>query len=100
MEPLLGTVAWINLYRSGDYVGRSVWRSTDTQEELYDTAKPWTSPGGAAAEACIGPGAHTHYWDETADAVARALDSTIRSIIVAETADKLVATAIDRITPS
>src|SRR6267142_2568661 len=68
---------WVNFYRSGDYVGRSIW----TNEVFGRTAGPDnigaypdpvtadTFPDHASlasaerVDACIGLGAHTHYWD-------------------------------------
>ncbi len=64
-EPLADRLAelhlasWTNLYRSGDYIGRALG----------------FAPGAeGTSEACIGIGAHTHYWDETAPAVGEELD--------------------------
>jgi hypothetical protein len=70
----LGIGAWTNAYRTGDYIGRFLWRSDGS----------WI-PGdvfraSARAEAAIGPGAHTHYWDKTADEIADALDSVIAAL--------------------
>ena len=48
---------WSNFYRSGDYVGRSLWHQD--------------------ADLCIGAGAHTHYWDKTAPKIAEELDFLI-----------------------
>lgn len=66
---------WINFYRSGDYVGRGIWQANDHngwQIGEHPTAVP------AVTEICIGIGAHTHYWDETADStVGTMLDSLI-----------------------
>jgi hypothetical protein len=87
----MGLTRWVNAYRSGDYVGRAIWRQTvDGCEWLYRAA-----PSDAATrfvgdvppvtyvsedahrsrrELCIGAGAHTHYWDATAKAIAVELD--------------------------
>jgi hypothetical protein len=68
----LGVTHWTNVYRTGDYVGRYLWQSTD----------PWT-PGHvyddhvSRREFTIGQGAHTHYWDRTASKVADTLDQII-----------------------
>jgi hypothetical protein len=75
----------VNTYRSGDYVGRSLWL-----DEWYNrngggphqglTSEPiYAANDVLRVEACIGAGAHTHYWDDTAPDVARALDQLIRS---------------------
>ena len=74
----LGVTEWRNLYRSGDYVGRSLWldewycRTTSQQP-----SKMYVASAGRRSEACIGTGAHTHYWDDTAPDVARELNSLI-----------------------
>jgi len=79
---------WVNFYRSGDYVGRSVW----TYDVFGRTSGP--ADGGSfpnpyvpeifqdgvapnpahRIDACIGLGAHTHYWDRTAPDVSTQLD--------------------------
>ena len=60
----LGVRQWINAYRSGDYIGRSLW--------------PDLRAGDATrTESCIGAGAHTHYWDKTAPMIAETLDRLI-----------------------
>ena len=74
----LGVTEWRNLYRSGDYVGRSLWldewygrTTSEKPDEMYLARAPRRSEG------CIGAGAHTHYWDDTAADVARELNSLI-----------------------
>lgn len=91
-EPLeLGLERWVNAYRSGDYVGRALWRSEETDGEVLWVARERGSekPGiehtvsedaaGRRRELCLGSGAHTHYWDSTADAVAFELDLLVCS---------------------
>src|SRR5688572_21063540 len=85
----MGLERWVNAYRSGDYVGRALWRHQDatytyrpffSEDESY-----WEAPTvfvsedthGYRRELCIGEGAHTHYWDETASLVAVELDRLI-----------------------
>ena len=79
----LGLDRWVSAYRSGDYVGRSLWL-----DEWYlrtpDDADPRTTPpllvkstDGTHAEMCIGAGAHTHYMDDTAPDIAWMLDQLI-----------------------
>lgn len=76
---------WINYYRSGDYIGRSIW-----EDEWLGRNKEETTGGARLAspaifkdkqntriEACIGLGAHTHYWDRTAPDVAEKLNELI-----------------------
>lgn len=79
----LGLKHWVGAYRSGDYVGRSLWL-----DEWYlrtpNDADPRTGPpflaqsnDGTRAEMCIGAGAHTHYMDDTAPDIAWMLDRLI-----------------------
>jgi pimeloyl-ACP methyl ester carboxylesterase len=74
---------WVNVYRSGDYVGRSLWL-----DEWYFRTDPKLNNGrypnpihvatnDTCSEMCIGAGAHTHYWDDTAPDVAETLNSLI-----------------------
>ena len=79
----LGLDRWVSAYRSGDYVGRSLW----LDEWYFRTPKdadPRTTPpllveseDGTRAEMCIGAGAHTHYMDDTAPDIAWMLDQLI-----------------------
>lgn len=87
----LGVRHWENLYRTGDYVGRSLWLDEWYRRNTGGDARPsGGSPparlarvvaGGngapTVAEACIGNGAHTHYWDTTAPDVAERIDALI-----------------------
>ena len=91
----LGVALWVNAYRSGDYVGRHLWRPDDCAEAYRATdapvAQPWVAAAVPAPEAsedghpparvefCIGGGAHTHYWDRTAPSIALTLDSLIQT---------------------
>jgi hypothetical protein len=82
-----GLELWDNAYRSGDYIGRNLWR-TDPCGYLWDgdvSGSPLHAPvqnnstdGTRRLEFCIGAGAHTHYWDETAPMIALELDRLIR----------------------
>jgi hypothetical protein len=87
----MGVTRWVNAYRSGDYVGRTLWRqSLDSTESINRPA-----PSDAATrcvgdvppviyvsedahrsrrELCIGAGAHARYRDATARPVAVELD--------------------------
>jgi len=72
----LGIGLWVNAYRSGDYVGRSLWR-TENDKDVWD-------PDAVLHEDerngfCIGAGAHMHYWDGTSAAILRELDSLIKT---------------------
>lgn len=83
----LGVRRWINVYRSGDYVGRSMWLM-----EWYHRTRGGDAGGGyhlpfftsttlhgdvEVSEGCIGAGAHTHYWDMTAPDVSDRIDALI-----------------------
>lgn len=76
---------WINYYRSGDYVGRSIWEdgwylrnNAGDAAGGYPTAPEiFNDPVSTRVEACIGLGAHTHYWDRTAPDVAEKLNELI-----------------------
>jgi hypothetical protein len=72
---------WINAYRSGDYVGRYLWR-TDPCGYLWTPHFAGSKPANSMdregrVEFCIGGGAHTHYWDATARPIAWTLDELI-----------------------
>lgn len=79
----LGVAQWINYYRSGDYVGRSIWEDdwylrTAAGGGAFPTVPDiFKDPAKTRVEACIGLGAHTHYWDRTAPDVAIRLDLLI-----------------------
>jgi hypothetical protein len=77
----LGVERWVSAYRSGDYVGRSLWL-----DEWYDREVPARpgdvyiakeNPAGRREEMCIGAGAHQHYWDQSAPDIAEKLDELI-----------------------
>lgn len=82
----LGLDLWLNAYRSGDYIGRSIWL-----DEWYDRslAEPGAYPSQGiyvavddpadprCVEMCIGAGAHQHYWDQSAPDIAEKLDFLI-----------------------
>ncbi len=82
----LGVNRWMNAYRSGDYVGRSVWLNEWYDREVPARVDPnkrgpvyvatENSPG-PREEMCIGAGAHQHYWDESAPDIAKKLDELI-----------------------
>jgi hypothetical protein len=77
----LGVATWVNGYRSGDYVGRAIWRS-EADPLLFQPAAP--DPGrrgisrqGRRAEFCLGSGAHTHYFDDDAVVLAQEIDRLV-----------------------
>jgi hypothetical protein len=73
-----GAVMWSNAYRSGDYVGRQLWQDP-TGPTVWNPAPAarWDSPNGDRSDFCIGSGAHTHYWDDTAPRIGAELDRLI-----------------------
>jgi hypothetical protein len=72
----LGLTRWVNAYRTGDYVGRNLWSHDDgSHDDKYDPRKRLITK--SREEFAVGPGAHTHYWDKTADVVAEQLDAII-----------------------
>jgi hypothetical protein len=68
LRPVTGT--WVNLYRSGDYVGRALWARDPDAPEVFDPERPaydLRAPGGPrVVEGCVGAGSHTGYWSEAA----------------------------------
>lgn len=81
----LGLRSWINAYRSGDYIGRCLWR-TETHHDAWTPEKPATDLAAHPThEFCIGAGAHTHYWDHTAPDIAEQLRNLVRAALPLET---------------
>jgi hypothetical protein len=85
----LGIEVWLNHYRSGDYVGRSLWldqwmdRTGSGDQKGEFPAEPTADQFADQAnhpkrvEACIGLGAHTHYWDRSAPDIGMVVDELI-----------------------
>lgn len=78
----MNVTLWTNAYRSGDYIGRSLWlgqwlyrNGTGNTRQPPDIA--YVDAPQSCAEMCIGLGAHTHYWDRSAPEVAAMLDQLI-----------------------
>lgn len=67
---------WVNLFTSGDYVGRPIWQTQDTggiwKYQSFRTAV--LGPG--RRERCLGDGTHTRYW--TSADVAAEIDEQLR----------------------
>ena len=91
----LGLTRWVNAYRSGDYVGRYLWRPDlcgfKYATPAVDATHPWpagsfpviasaSAPLANRREFCVGAGAHTHYWDGTAPQIGLELDALIRDV--------------------
>jgi len=81
----LGVERWVNAYRSGDYIGRSLWLNewysrttagTGEYPQTISVAQDHATPP-IREEMCIGAGAHQHYWDQSAPDVAEKLDKLI-----------------------
>jgi hypothetical protein len=74
----LGVAQWVNVYRSGDYVGRYLWHP-DTGENPWqkDAYQESETALSSRRELCMGSGEHTHYWDATAPKIAKELDRLI-----------------------
>lgn len=70
----LAIALWANAYRSGDYVGRHLWHP----DGVDDAWKAASHQAPDRFEVCIGAGAHTHYWDDTAPQVGTLLDDFVR----------------------
>jgi hypothetical protein len=78
----MNVAEWTNAYRSGDYIGRSLWVGQWLDRNQSGDAKrpPDVAdgrPSQNSVETCIGLGAHTHYWDRSAPEVAEMLDQMI-----------------------
>jgi hypothetical protein len=77
----LGLSCWINAYRSGDYVGRSLWLNEWYHRPAYSpgskTPHVVSSSDQKRHELCVGAGAHVHYMDDTAPDIAWLLDSLL-----------------------
>jgi hypothetical protein len=78
----LGAAEWVNAYRSGDYVGRSIW-TPDADPARFGVAAVGTDGkvrarrAGDRAEFCLGAGAHTHYFSDDAIALAVEIERVI-----------------------
>jgi hypothetical protein len=92
MNTLLGVGKWTNAYRTGDYIGRWLWRPYESPDLLKPEVPPgkpnwdWSAQPpildpdrhtGDQSEYCIGSGGHVRYFDRTAPAVTFLLDRLI-----------------------
>lgn len=78
----LDVARWVSAYRSGDYVGRSLWLDEWYSREASNgpgKGKTYVAKdsAGLREEMCIGAGAHQHYWDQSAPDIAEKLDELI-----------------------
>lgn len=79
----LGLEQWVNTFRSGDYVGRYLWQSSIANEKkLFQPSSSVEETNNISEkdkyrEFCLGAGAHTHYWDATANRVADEINRLI-----------------------
>lgn len=78
----LGVQRWINLYMSGDYVGRWLWSPAATAQELdaailYDASGLPPHHQHRQLDVCLGSGAHTHYFDVDQRRMAQWIDAII-----------------------
>jgi hypothetical protein len=78
----MNVTCWTNAYRSGDYIGRSLWvgqwlKRNDPENLANPPDTPSLGTPPSYIEMCIGLGAHTHYWDRSASDIAHALDGFI-----------------------
>ena len=88
----MGVTRWVNAYRTGDYVGRELWRTPECaclhrrvmgDEATQDPPVLVVSEDAhrSRRELCVGSGAHTHYWDDTAPAVALEVDLLVEDVL-------------------
>lgn len=54
---------WVNLYTSGDYVGRNLWCDDDWEGVWDRRSREGAVHGDGRRERCLGAGTHTHYWE-------------------------------------
>jgi hypothetical protein len=78
----LSVTQWVNAYRSGDYVGRSIW-TAPSEATMFRVAtvsadeEVLASRDGSRTEFCLGAGAHTHYFTNDAIALAVEIDRLV-----------------------
>ena len=68
----LAVSKWVNLYTTGDYVGRTLWQPEDW-DDVWSTG--FCRAGDRRTERCLGAGTHTRYW--TSKDVATEIDTLI-----------------------
>lgn len=65
-----GAHQWVNCFRSGDYVGRTLWCEPEP-DKMYPEVKPHTSTPYPCGDICVGAGAHLHYFDGSQSVVGK-----------------------------
>ncbi len=77
----LGAARWVNLYQSGDYIGRTIWASPAPGFDSWDGGGPLEvqTPAWTLRQRCVGAGAHTHYFDGSVPQVLIELDALLRN---------------------
>jgi hypothetical protein len=76
----IGTVEWVNAFRSGDYVGRCLWTPPGHAYRIALVGPDGVveaDRAGDRTEFCLGAGAHTHYFSNDAVALAVEIDRLI-----------------------
>lgn len=95
LRDFLGVEAWWNAYCSGDYIGRFLWRSEEALHDAFVPGSTYPQDSGELPqklEFCLGPGAHTRYWQELASEALEGLDRLIQSDATPSNSGQLEAT--------
>jgi hypothetical protein len=71
----IGFSRWINLFGSGDYVGRYLW-AAEGNSSVW-TAGTVPAHTAMTGDCCTGPHAHTHYFDPDNRLVAHVIDQAV-----------------------
>jgi hypothetical protein len=71
----LGVARWTNVFYSGDYIGRALWRPVGREASWVRDEGSAPPAVTGARERCLGWGSHTHYW--TSGDVAEELDRLV-----------------------
>jgi hypothetical protein len=74
----VGAYRWINVYASGDYVGRWLLPSPDNAER-YEKSVDLPPEDGRTHDYCVGAGGHLRYFDSDRVDVAALIDRLIRT---------------------
>jgi len=74
---LFGLVEWRNVYCTGDYVGRALWKVPEAGDPGAGADALPQTPAVPHDDICLGAGAHTHYFDAAAPQTGRLVDAMI-----------------------